>query len=171
MEPKRRASRPSVRGYFAPADAGRGLLEWDVAERQLVAARNYWLATASSAGAPHAMPVWGVWLESRFLFSTGPSTRKARNLRENPRAVVHLESGAQVVAVEGRARESRDEAVIATFLAAYNPKYAWNFDAGDLASGGLFEIFPDRAFAWLADQGEGFSEAATRWIFERAEPT
>lgn len=166
MEHTPRASRPEPSGYFEPADQGRGLLRWTEIREKLVAARNYWVATASSSGLPHAMPVWGVWLEGRFLFSTAPDTRKARNLLENPRAVVHLESGAELVVVEGRAREARDAATIAAFITAYNPKYGWNFAAEDL-SRGLFEVRPTKAFAWLGDEGDAFSGTATRWVFDR----
>lgn len=158
-------SRPAAAGYFAPADAGAGLLDWGTAEEQLVAARNYWVSTATPEGVPHAMPVWGVWMDGRFLFSTGPGTRKARNLLRNPRVVVHLESGARVVVVEGVAREVSDRDAIEAFVAAYNPKYAWSFTAADLSGGGLFAVRPVKAFAWLGDEGADFSEAATRWTF------
>lgn len=160
------ASRPDAPGYFLDRDRGVGLLSWRTARERLENARNYWVATASPEGRPHAMPVWGVWLAERFLFSTGPSTRKARNLVANPRAVVHLESGAEVVVVEGIAEEVSDEGVIQAFLSAYNPKYGWNFSAADLRSGGLFEVRPTKAFAWLGDEGESFSGTGTRWLFE-----
>jgi hypothetical protein len=112
------------------------------------------------------MPVWGVWLESRFVLSTGPRTRKARKKASNSPAVVHLESGAQVVVIEGAARQISEPHSIDAFLTAYNPKYSWNFTTADLASGELFEIRPIKAFAWLGDEGADFSEAATRWTFE-----
>jgi hypothetical protein len=159
-------SRPEAPGYFEPSDEGRGLLDWSTAEQRLVTARNYWLSTASAAAAPHAMPVWGVWLKDRFLFSTGPRTRKARNLAGNARAVVHLESGAQLVVVEGVARQVSDAKLIESFVSAYNPKYGWNFTAADLSSGELFEVRPLKAFAWLGDEGGDFSATGTRWVFE-----
>ena len=159
-------SRPEAPGYFEPPGKGRGLLDWSVTEQRLVAARNYWLATASAEAVPHAMPVWGVWREGCFLFSTGPQTRKARNLAGNPRAVVHLESGAQVVIVEGVVREILALNEIEAFVAEYNPKYRWNFTAADLGSGGLFEVRPVKAFAWLGDEGTDFSATGTRWVFE-----
>jgi hypothetical protein len=112
------------------------------------------------------MPVWGVWLEGRFLFSTGPRTRKARNIAENPLAVVHLESGAELVVVEGAVRQVSDSGAVNDFLAAYNPKYGWTFTADDFRSGGLFEIRPQKAFAWLGDEGDAFAGAGTRWIFD-----
>jgi len=161
-------SRPEVPGYFEPLAEGGGLLDWSTAEQRLVAARNYWVSTASAAAVPHAMPVWGVWLEGRFLFSTGPRTRKARNLASNARAVVHLESAAQLVVVDGVARQVSDATVIESFVSAYNPKYRWNFTAADLSSGELFEVSPLKAFAWLGDEGADFSATGTRWVFENS---
>lgn len=163
------ASRPEAPGYFEPSDQGTGLLDWRGVEQRLVVARNYWVSTASAAGVPHAMPVWGVWLEGSFLFSTGPRTRKARNLASNARAVVHLESGAQLVVVEGVARQVSDAKRIGSFVSAYNPKYGWNFSVADLCSGGLFEVRPLKAFAWLGDEGTDFSATGTRWIFEHSQ--
>ncbi len=166
MQQNPQASRPHAPGYFLPSDQGAGLLTWSVVRECLVAARNYWVATASSDGIPHAMPVWGVWLDDRFLFSTGPRTRKARNVTENPFAVVHLESGSELVIVEGTVRQSSDARTISDFLAAYNPKYSWNFTADDFRSGGLFEVRPQKAFAWLGDEGDAFAGAGTRWVFD-----
>jgi hypothetical protein len=158
-------SRPDPSSYFEPADAGEGLLAWEATEVRLAAARNYWVSTTSPSGVPHAMPVWGVWVAGCFLFSTGPRTRKARNILANPRVIVHLESAAQLVVVEGVARQVSEPELIEAFLALYNPKYGWNFTAADLSSGELFEVHPLKAFAWLEDAGSAFSATATRWIF------
>jgi hypothetical protein len=166
MERPPRRSRPHAPGYFLPEDEGNGLLPWDAATTRLAAARNYWLATTSRAGLPHAMPVWGVWLRDRFLFSTGPHTRKGRNLTENPFAVVHLESGSELVVVEGAVRQVSEQDVVDEFLAAYNPKYGWSFTPDDFGSGGLYEIRPSKAFVWSGDEGEAFSGTATRFVFD-----
>ncbi len=110
------------------------------------------------------MPVWGIWTGSEFQFSTSPASRKARNLHENPRAAIHLESGNQVVVVEGDVRELGDRREIEAFLALYNPKYSWDFTPEQVSSG-VFAVRPVKAFAWLDGEGEGFSGAATRWEF------
>jgi hypothetical protein len=159
-------SRPNTPGYFKAAHEGAGLLDWEPIATRFAASRNYWVSTASSKGRPHAMPVWGVWLGDRFVFSTSPESRKARNLRANPYAAVHLEDGNAVIVIEGRVRELRDSAELSAFLAAYNPKYAWNF-APDQVAEGAFEVAPKYAFAWLGGEGEAFGGTATRWRFER----
>ena len=158
-------SRPATAGYFRPADEGRGLLDWQETAARFATAKNYWVSTASASGRPHAMPVWGVWLDDKFAFSTSPDSRKARNLRANPSVIVHLESGNAVVVIEGRATEVRDRAELLAFLDAYNPKYHGEFTADQMA-GGVFHVHPETAFAWLGGEGEAFGGTATRWKFE-----
>jgi nitroimidazol reductase NimA-like FMN-containing flavoprotein (pyridoxamine 5'-phosphate oxidase superfamily) len=160
----KRVSRPGTPGYFKAAEEGYGLLAWDEVCEQLAAAKNVWVTTASAAGRPHAMPVWGIWSGSEFVFSTSPASRKARNLYENPRAAIHLESGNQVVVIEGDVRELTDHAGLEAFLALYNPKYHWDFTP-EQVSRGVFAVRPVKAFAWLDGEGDGFSGAATRWEF------
>jgi nitroimidazol reductase NimA-like FMN-containing flavoprotein (pyridoxamine 5'-phosphate oxidase superfamily) len=157
-------ARPEPRGYFKPVDEGQ-LLDWAPLQKRLRDARNYWVATSSSDGIVHTMPVWGVWGERGFTFSTGPSTRKARNLYENQQAIVHLEDGAAVLVVEGRATEVTDAARLAEFLDSYNPKYHWNFTL-DQVQRGVFELRPLKAFAWLGDEGDAFAATATRFTFD-----
>ena len=72
-------------------------LTWTEVARRLAGARTYWLGTTMPSGAPHAAPVWGaVAGETLYLYSER-STVKARNLAADPRAVVHLESGEDVL--------------------------------------------------------------------------
>jgi pyridoxine/pyridoxamine 5'-phosphate oxidase len=51
------------------------------------------------------MPVWGVWADDRFYFSTGRQSRKARNLAANAACVVCAERADEAVIVEGVAEE------------------------------------------------------------------
>ena len=158
-------SRPATPGYFRAANEGSGLLDWDTTARRFATQRNYWVSTASRTGRPHAMPVWGVWLEDRLLFSTSPESRKARNLFENPRLAVHIEDGNASIVLEGRAREVADTAELSAFLAAYNPKYAWDFTLDQVARG-VFAVRPEQAFAWLGSDADTFGGSATRWRFD-----
>ncbi len=160
-EPK--TSRPEPAGYFMDAESGAGLLPWSHVVERMSGARNYWVATTRPDGRPHCMPVWGVWLDDAFWFSTSPISRKARNLGVNPNVVIHLESGADLVVVEGVSEEVREPASLERFVAAYNPKYDWDFKREQLEGGGLFRVRPRVAFSWLGDQGEAFSGTATRW--------
>ena len=101
------ASPPFMPGYDLPAPAaepdGPRLLPWTWAERRLIDARNYWVATTQPDGRLHAMPVWGVWLNDSLVFSTSDTSRKARNLARDVRCAITTESADEAVIIEGEA--------------------------------------------------------------------
>ena len=109
-----KATRPHMPGYGVPTYA-KGLLPWKWPEQRLAKSHNYWLITTRPNGAPHAMPVWGVWVDSVFVFSTGRESRKAKNLAANPKCVVCNELSKEAVIVEGVATEVTDPAQIKEF--------------------------------------------------------
>lgn len=148
---------------IASAEAGEGLLPWSWAEKRLVAAHNYWVASTRPDGRPHAMPVWGVWLDGRFVFSTATGSRKGRNLSKRAECVVTTERADEAVIVEGLARVIDDAAVLAAFKRAYDAKYAWDMD---VSQGGIWCVEPHTAFAFI-ETDERFATTATRFSFER----
>lgn len=157
-----RATRPEIPGgYLEPK-----LLPWTWAETRLVAARNYWVATVTAAGKPHARPVWGVWLEGALHFSSGSRIR--RNLVRTGTVSVNLESGDECVILEGLAAEVHETALAARIASAYNAKYHWNMEP---SPGEFFAVRPRVVFGWLCD-GSGldggalYAQTATRWEFE-----
>ena len=141
------------------------MLDWAHVVSELKGARNYWLATVGPDGTPHAMPVWAVWEEDQLLFSTSPASTKARNLRSNPRACVHLESGRRVVMLQGDAVAVDDVRVQELYRTTYNPKYDWDFSPEQVREG-VYSFRPEVAFAWLDDHGDGFARAGTRFRFD-----
>src|SRR6059058_2106945 len=111
-------------GYgILPADEGSGLIPWAEVERRLAVAHDYWLATVGPDGAPHVMPVWGLWLDGRVWFSSGLASRKARNLAADPRCAVTTDDARDPVVVQGTAERRTDAAAIEAFVAAVNAKY------------------------------------------------
>jgi pyridoxine/pyridoxamine 5'-phosphate oxidase len=148
-----KARRPSFAPGYGIAPDEDGLLDWAWAAERLAAARNYWVVTASADGAPHAAPVWGLWQDGAFVFGTDPSSRKGRNIAANPRVVVHLESGDEVVSLEGEVEYvvARDE-----LLDVYEAKYAVRPAGGP----GWCSVRPTRAFAW---REEDYPRSATRF--------
>jgi pyridoxine/pyridoxamine 5'-phosphate oxidase len=150
-----RPSRPSFPGYGVPGGAD-GMLPWSWAEQELTRARNYWLVTSSPERGPHAMPVWGLWRDGGLVFSTGSRSRKARDLAEDPRLVVHLESGDDVVAVEGTVERIRATSEIAE---EYERKYGWRVEVG---AEGWYRVVPSRAYAFREQE---FPRSATRFDF------
>jgi hypothetical protein len=136
---------------------------------QLAGARSYWVCTTRADGRPHAMPVWGLWLGSpmdvlggSLAFSTDPRSLKARNLLRDPRIVIHLESGDDVVVLEGRARTldvTADATLVAAFVTDYDRKYSVKVEPGP--EFGLYALSPDVVLAW---QEVDFPGTATRWV-------
>jgi len=153
------ASRPRfAEGYGISKDPA-GLLDWSWAVERLTKSRNYWIVTASADGRPHAVPVWGLWLDDAVVFSTSPQSRKARNLAHDPRVVVHLESGDEVVILEGSVEPAELNDAVAD---AYRKKYAWRPDPGE-GSEGWFRLRPSLAYAWLE---RDYPNTATRFTFD-----
>ena len=156
------ASRPYMPGYgILGAEDGRGLLPWSWAVERLRRARTYWLATTRPGGRPHVMPLWGIWLDDRFYFSTGAQSRKARNLQANPSCVVSVAFDDEAIVVEGAAAEESDPALLRQFAQVYGAKYQWDMQG---FAEPVYSVRPAVVFAFLSGPGE-FSGSATRWVF------
>jgi hypothetical protein len=136
-----RADRPYMPEYgIAPASGGLGLLPWSWAGGQLSAARKYWLATSRESGAPHAMPVRGVWIEDISYFSTGGRSRKARNLAAEPRCVLCPELRDATLVLEGTATKQNPRRLPRAVFKSYAAKYPpWKLDP---ALGPIFALRP-----------------------------
>jgi general stress protein 26 len=153
-----KASRPNMPGYgILDAESGVGLLPWSYVSEQMTSARNYWVATTRPDGRPHTMPVWGIWFEETFYFSTGPDSRKARNLAKNSNLVVHLESGDETVILEGVAERISETSLLSRLDQAYHTKYQFHLEGSP-----TFALRPRVAFAWREKDYPG---SATRWQF------
>jgi Pyridoxamine 5'-phosphate oxidase len=149
------ARRPTFAPSYGISEKPEGLLPWSWAAERLASARNYWIVTASPDAGPHAAPVWGLWLGDAFLFGTSPTSRKGRNLAHDPRVTVHLESGDEVVILEGEVVSFRLNDELAD---TYKEKYAFRPDPAD----GWNRVEPKRVFAW---REEDFPQSATRFDF------
>jgi hypothetical protein len=153
------------KGYGVP-ESDEGMVPWSWAVEQLQAARNFWFCTTRPDGRPHAMPAWAVWVDDALYFDGSPETRRARNLAQQPALTVHLESGDQVVILEGEAREAGrpDRALAERLVAAFVQKYGASDDyrptPDQWDEGGLWVMRPQVAFGWTE-----FPKALTRWHF------
>jgi nitroimidazol reductase NimA-like FMN-containing flavoprotein (pyridoxamine 5'-phosphate oxidase superfamily) len=157
---KPRPRRPPFKGYGVPDDE-EGLLSWSWAVGRLEQARNYWVSTTRPDGRPHAMPVWGVWLDGAFCFGSVAGSAKSRNLAANPAIVVHLESGDETVIVEGRAEPVLDSGLERHIDEVYGPKYDWK--PAESESTPWWAVRPRRAYAWTE---RGFPGDATQFDFD-----
>lgn len=158
------SSRPRMfGGHLEPVP-----LPWGWAVDRLAAARHYWIATTRPDGRPHARPVWGVWFDDLFYFSTG--SLAAGNLERSSEITVHVERGGDVVIIEGVAAEVSDAALTRRVVDAYNPKYHWDLDPAALP-GPFHEVRPRVVFGWTSDDsgldgGAAFHGSATRWVYK-----
>ena len=151
------ASRPRMPESYGIRDEaeGRGLLPWSHVAGRMQSAHNYWIATAGADGRPHVAPIWGLWQDAAFYFSTDPTSRKGRNLAANPSVVIHLESGDDAVILEGPADRFEDPRRMQDLDKAYFEKYGYH-----LIGNSVYRVRPSRAFAWFEAD---FPGSATRW--------
>ena len=149
------ASRPCMEGYGVP-QSSKGMLPWEWARDRLARSHKYLLTTTRPDGAPHAMPVWGVWLNGAWYCSAGEKSRKARNLAKNPSCVVSNENAAEAVILEGGGRRLTDSEIPLQLAADYRAKYGWELQ------GAVFEVRPRVVFAMPEEQ---FPAGVTRWHF------
>lgn len=159
-----KATRPHFpEGYL---DNPRGLVPWSYIEQRLAAARNYWICSVHPDNKPHAIPVWAVWVDGCVYFDGSPETRHARNIARNPHVSVHLESGDDVLIVEGIAKMLQGVApeLGKTVAQAYSAKYAdegYSPQPDQWNKGGLFQVRPQMVLAWTK-----FTDDPTKFVLE-----
>jgi len=157
-------SRPLFpKGYVESPQAW---LTWSHVVQRLTAAKNYWLCSVRADGRPHVIPRWGVWLDDSFYYDGSPETRHAQNITENPHLSLHLESGDDVVILEGLAQALQKPAheTAVAVAQAYTAKYAalgYAPEPQQWDGGGLYQVIPRRVLAWTK-----FTDDPTRFVFE-----
>ena len=150
-----RADRPVMPGYgLLDASDGSGLLPWDWAQARLDGAPTWWVSTVGRRG-PHTAPVWGVWSAEQGWFSSGPDSRKARNLAAMPRCTIAVEHEGGHVIVEGSVST---EALPALLVERYRVKYAWDGPVDET----FYVVKPTVVFGMINTPGL-FTGSATRW--------
>jgi len=156
-------SRPDFpEGYL---ENPKSLLPWSHVVQRLTDAKNYWLCSVRPNGQPHAIPKWGVWVDGKVYFDGSPKTRHALNIAQNPHVCLHLESGDDVIIIEGTSKElQKPSPELAVKIAqVYRAKYTaagYAPEPSQWDEGGLFEITLHKAIAWT-----NFTEDPTRFIF------
>lgn len=132
-----------------------------------------WLATTNPDGTPHVMPLGTIWMDDAYYFTSGPETRKTKNLADSPRCVItmatepfdlvaegeatrvtdteELQRAADIFATGGWEPTVRDGAFVAEFSAPSAGPPPWY----------LFRLVPTRAYA----MGTAEPWGATRWDF------
>jgi hypothetical protein len=168
--PKKQAPDPpgcQVGLPHVPSDYGlkprKQYLPFTHAEARLTKSRNYWICTARPDGRPHSIPVWGFWIDGTLYFGTGRASRKARNLTHNPAVSIHLDSGDDVVILEGTVVEIdvSDKSLLKKLDAASRAKYKMPVVLGP--ENALYSVRPRVVLAWTE---KDFPNNATRWEFK-----
>src|SRR6516164_4490961 len=136
-------------------------MDWPEVAARLAASRNYWLGTTMPSGTPHAAPVWGVVAGRTLYLYSERSTVKARNIAADPRVVVHLESGDDVVIVRGTAEDLGVPAQVPALAAKYTaPGDRQYLPDADPDFDVVYAIRPRSAMVWrLAD----YAASQRRW--------
>lgn len=136
--------------------------------------RTYWLATTDADGGPHITAVGAIWADDRFYFTSGPRTRKSRNLAANPECAIAISLGDIDVVVEGTARKVTDmptlERVAGLYVSQGWPARASGeaitaeFSAPSAGPGpwDLYAVAPSAAVGVATAEPHG----ATRWSFD-----
>ena len=155
---------------------GAETIPWSRAREQLEvdAHRSWWLATVRPDGRPHATAVGALWVDGELYFTTGPATRKGRNLAANPYCVITVSLESLDLVVEGTAARVTDQATLHRVAERYAAQ-GWPAKVSDGAltaeysapSAGpppwnLYAVTPTTAFGVATAEPWG----ATRWQFE-----
>lgn len=164
------ATRPKMdAGYGLDNNNTEGMLQWEWVSEQMMKSPNYWVATTRADGRPHSMPVWGVWLDNTLYFSTGRQSIKGRNLSRQSGLMIHLESGNDVVIIDGQVEEVTDRPLLDKVIETYTKKYAHKgFEPSPEPdpSGVWYAVKMHVVMAWLEYD---FLKSAARWEFQKNE--
>ena len=148
-----------------PMDSTAHLKPWSWALERLEKSHNYWISTVNPAGKPHLMIVWGIWSNDAFWFTTGPRTRKAKNLATYPDCVIGNEKADEAVILEGVAEPISDRALWKRLAEIYDRKYGGNlYSILEPCGGNVYRVLPKRVFG-QDEHAEDFTESITRWQF------
>ena len=155
---------------------GHAPIPWSRAVEQLEAgkAQSFWLATVRPDGRPHVAAVGARWVDGKLYFTSGPRTRKSRDLAHNPACVFSVTLPNLDLVLEGTAARVTDEATLQRLAERYAAQ-GWPARASDGAitaeysapSAGpppwyLYVLRPTTAFGVATAEPHG----ATRWQFE-----
>jgi len=117
------------------------------------------VATTSSAGAPHLVPVCHVLVDGKLYFGSGSDARKVKNLRANPRIAVTVDlyaedwSNLKGVMIQGTAKlieKGPGFRKIRGLLYEKYPQYP-DESAIDEKDSVIVEVTPEGVFSWGFD--------------------
>jgi hypothetical protein len=138
---------------------------------------NTILSTVRPDGRPHATGIGAIWLDGEIYFTSGPDTRKARNLAHNSACTITARMEGIDLMFEGEALRVYDRATL-ELAAARCREGGWPVEvAGDAFTGpysapsagpppwNLYRFSFDTVIGNATAEPHG----ATRWRFERSD--
>jgi Pyridoxamine 5'-phosphate oxidase len=149
--------------------------EWSSVIKHLErSSATYWLATVDPDRNPQVRPIMAVWVHGELHFSSGPATRKAKNLALDPHCAVAVEHGLFDLVVHGIVEKVRDASTLQDIANAYAEINDWHVtvrdgafhDVGGAPTAGpppyeVYKVVPTTAFVFPLDE----SVSPTRWVF------
>jgi hypothetical protein len=134
---------------------------------------GFFLGTVRPDGRPHVAGIGAVWHDGDLYFTSGPGTRKSRNLAGNPACTISVKLPGLDLTLEGRAIRVTEPAVLARVAAIYR-EIGWPAEvAGDAFTAPFSAPSagppPWSLYRFTFDTVTGLSTAephgATRWRF------
>lgn len=91
---------------------------------------GYFLGTVRTDGRPHVAGVGAIWYDGDLYFTSGPATRKARNLAGNPNCTVAVKLPGFDVTLEGEATRVVDQQLLERVATIYR-ELGWPAEVTD----------------------------------------
>ena len=135
-------------------------LPWETADNALSNAELYWFTSVREDGRPHVTPLVGLWLDDVFVFCTGPTEQKFRNLEHSKSVAVTTGNNSWAdgldVVVEGTAERLTGRDTLTKLADAFRAKYGedWDFENDDEVfnpdqqAAHVFRVGPDKVIAF-----------------------
>lgn len=79
-----------------------------------------WLTTTNPDGTPHVVPLGALPVDGVWYFTSGPSTRKSKNLDRDPRCVISVATDPFDLVMEGRGERVTDRDVLERVVTVFN---------------------------------------------------
>jgi hypothetical protein len=154
-------------------------LEWERARGAMAAEpapdATYFLGTCRPDGTPHAAGVGAQWLDGDLYFTSGPTTRKSRDLAVNPRCTISVRLEGIDLVLDGTAERVTEPETIERIAAGYRDD-GWPAEVDDGAITAPFSA-PSAgpppwhvyrlAFHTVVGVATEEPNGATRWSFRR----
>lgn len=114
---------------------GNAALPWSRPRDHLAAVqsgpeRTFFLGTTRPDGRPHSAGIGALWLDGDLYFTSGPATRKARNLAANPACTIAVKLAGIDLVLEGEGTRVTDRSTLEAAARLYSAE-GWPAEVAD----------------------------------------